>query len=642
MNFPVFEFTIPKTSGRKSCRQEQKMKKSVFVFPILTAALVTQGCVSFDFGDGSGGMGGGGGSGGTTAQVEKEAVWNYSASSPVYELESDTASLRISGLPSGKYVYMTKTNPSSTAISASYTQNVASAEGISLGQAESSSGGNGSGGSGDLLNILISVLGALLGGTSYTSATGFVPPMKFSSFVPLTATNLSYGTSVKTTMIDRTNEQLKLTVGKTTKSIYVDNDANISTFAKKDATLRAVGRYCNIWVIDSFYTNGKASGTKVNSALCENSADKFDSLYGKVREYFGDESDEIYYYYNGGEFTTEKMCRLSDTGMYDQTHNKVNIVIYDIGGDANSSSGGGVVGYFYAKDYFPDGTDIQKLTGKGYSQSEQVLNYSNEGKYFYVDAKYAVNDTTMVYSTLAHEFQHMVHWNQKTMRQELESGSGFNEMLSMLCEDLVQSYLGLDDDDSPKARLPLFEKCYPDAGLEYRDSSSYLTLLSYASNYAFGAWLSRNFGGASLIKNMSTNAYVDAKAIEAATGKSMEYLLKWYTVSCIDKDSARIGPGHTFNKSAGELSAINLWTLSKTLDSTYAETKSSGSSGYYKFNGPATFGYNAKYNLRPYGITLNYVGRTTGPDARLNFGTSSVSAKEKVYIVVSDTAPATN
>jgi hypothetical protein len=614
------------------------MKKSLFIFPILTAALVSQGCVSFDFGDG--GMGGGGGttSGGTTAQAAKAAIWTYSEAAPIFEVEPDVASLNITGVPAGKYVYMTKTNPSATAISASYTQSVASAEGIALGKAESSSGGSGSG-SGDLINILISVLGAILGGTSYTNATGFVPQMKFNAFVPLTATSLAYGTSTKTTMVDRSAEQISLTVNKTTKSIYVDNDANISTFAKKASTLRAVGKYCNVWVVDDYYTGGKASGTKVNSALCTTFADKFDSIYGKVREYFGEESDEIYYYYSNGEFKTEKMNRLSDTGMYDASHNKVNIVIYDIGGDANSSSGGGVVGYFYAKDYFPNGTDIQKLTGQGYSQAEQVLNYSNEGKYFYVDSKYAVNDTTMVYSTLAHEFQHMVHWNQKTMRQELESGSGFNEMLSMLCEDLLQSYLGLDDDDSPKARLPLFEKCYPDVGLEYRDSSSYLTLLSYADNYAFGAWLARNFGGASLIKQLSTNAYVDAKSIEAATGKDMEHLLKWYTVSCVDRNSARLNPGYSFNKSAGELSAIDLWTLSKTLDSTYAETKSSG---YYKFNGPAAFGYNAKYNLRPYGMTLNYVGRTTASDVTLSFGTGSVSSKAKTYIVVSDSAPATN
>ncbi len=613
------------------------MKKSLFVFPILTAALISQGCVSIDMSGGST-TGGGTSSGGTTSQATNAASWNYSASSPVYELASDVSTLNISGVPAGKYVYMTKTNPTATAISANYTQSVASASGLTLGNAESTSSGSSSG-TGSLINILISVLGAILGGTTYTSATGFVPQMNFNAFVPLTASSLSLGTATKTTMIDRSADQLKLVANKTTKSIYVDNDANITSFAKKDSTLRAIGKYCNIWVIDDYYTSGKASGTKVNTAICTAFADKFDSIYGKVREYFGDESDEIYYYYANGEFSTEKMSRLSDTGMYDSSHNKVNIVIYDIGGDANASNGGGIVGYFYAKDYFPNGTDIQKLTGKGYPVAEQVLNYSNEGKYFYVDSKYAVKDTSMVYSTLAHEFQHMVHWNQKSMKQELESGTGFNEMLSMLCEDLLQSYLKLDDDDSPKARLPLFEKCYPDVGLEYRDSSSYLTLLSYADNYAFGAWLARNFGGASLVKELSTNAYVDAKSIEAATGKSIEYLLKWYTVSCVDKNSDRLSPGYSFNKSAGELSAINLWTLSSSLDSTYAETKSSG---YYKFNGPATFGYNAKYNLRPYGMTLNYVGKTTDSNVSLNFGSTAVSSNERVYIVVSDTAPATN
>ncbi|MBQ9537743.1 MAG: hypothetical protein IJU95_00605, partial [Treponema sp.] len=162
------------------------MKKSLFIFPILTAALISQGCVSIEFGDG-GGIGGGssGGSGGSTAQAEREANWNYSASSPVYELEGDVSRLNINGVPSGKYVYMTKTNPSASAISAAYTQSVASAEGIALGNAESSSSGSGSG-NGSLINILIGVLGAILGGTSYTNATGFVPSMKFNSFVPLT------------------------------------------------------------------------------------------------------------------------------------------------------------------------------------------------------------------------------------------------------------------------------------------------------------------------------------------------------------------------------------------------------------------------------------------------------------------------
>ena len=94
-------------------------------------ALIFQGCVSIDMGDLGGMTGGGGGasSGGSTSQATNEASWNYTAASPVYELASDVSTLNISGVPAGKYVYMTKTNPTSTAISANYTQTVASAEG---------------------------------------------------------------------------------------------------------------------------------------------------------------------------------------------------------------------------------------------------------------------------------------------------------------------------------------------------------------------------------------------------------------------------------------------------------------------------------------------------------------------------------
>lgn len=573
-----------------------------------------------------------------TTQATQALTWQYTSASPVFEVPASAASLAISGVPAGKYIYMTKTNPSTTALPAAYTQSVASADGVTLGSADSGrqSGGSSSSG-GSLIDILIGIIGSVLGGTSYTSAAQFVPPQKFSAAVPLTATSLSLNAT--TSDIDRSSQQMQLAVDRSKKSIYVDNNANISTFVRKDSTLRASGKYCNIWVVDDYYTSGNASGTKVNSALCAAFASKFDMIYGKVRELFGEESEEIYYHYNNGEFSTAPLNRLSTTGMYDAKHNKVNIVFYDIGGDASSSSGSGIVGYFYAKDYFPNGSDVQTISGKGYSASEKVLNYSNEGKYFYVDTKYAVSDTSMVYSTLAHEFQHMVHFNQKTMRQNLESGAGFNEMLSMLCEDLLQSYLALDDDDSPKARLPLFAKCYPDVGLEYRDSSSYLTLLSYADNYAFGAWVARNFGGAQVVKAMSTNAYVDAASIEAATGKKMDYLLKWFAFSCVDRNSANTAPGYSFNKSANGVSAVNLWTLASTLNDTY---KSTSSNGYYKFDGPATFGYNAKYNLRPYGMTLLYIGRANANNVTLNFATSTVANAERAYIVVSDSAPAGN
>ena len=59
---------------------------------------------------------------------------------------------------------------------------------------------------------------------------------------------------------------------------------------------------------------------------------------------------------------------------YSSTGTKINIVVYDIGNDYSLSENQkcGIVGYFYAKDYF-------------YNYSEKGVT-SNNGKYFYIDS----------------------------------------------------------------------------------------------------------------------------------------------------------------------------------------------------------------------------------------------------------------
>ncbi len=564
-----------------------------------------------------------------TTTTSRHESWTYDPNSPIFEISPDVSSIDIHGIPEGKHIYLTKTNPSESTLPASYTQAVSTASGITLSAEETYESSSGS-----LVEILIGLVGILLGGFGYTAAMNFVPSVNYSASVDL----LPAARSAVTQQINRTDSQLTLIENSTTKNIYVDKDSNITTFEKRNATLRACGTYCNVWVVDGYYTTSSASGAKVNTTICHQLADKFDNvIYNTARNTFGEESDQIYYYYTNGDFTATSMSKLSNTGMYDQKHNKVNIVIYDIANDYNSSNATGIVGYFYAKDYFPDSEDVMTLSGHSYTEEEEPLKSSNEGKYFYIDSYYAVKQTSMVYSTLAHEFQHMIHWNQKTMLHDTETGTGFNEMLSMLCEDIIQAELGLADDDSPKARLPMWERCYPDCGLEYRQSSAYQTLLSYASNYAFGAWLARNFGGRSLIKEMSTSAFADAEAIERATGKDMSYLLKWYSYSCVDSDSYNVWPYYSFNNSKDTMYNIDLWRLSSTLPSTYKEGKSSG---YYKFDSPNAFGHNAQYNLRPYGMTLLYIGKKNSPGTTtINFSNNRVAVDEHVYIVVTENEP---
>ena len=134
-------------------------------------------------------------------------------------------------------------------------------------------------------------------------------------------------------------------------------------------------------------------------------------MYLNIRSVFGKESDVMYSSYNGKYFDTKPIEFLSETGKF------VNIVIYDIGAKNN-----GVVGYFYSKDYFPRGKEY----------IDEVLNYSNEGKYIYIDSQWAEADENICISTIAHEFEHMINYNQKSILNETNSNDAFNEMMALI------------------------------------------------------------------------------------------------------------------------------------------------------------------------------------------------------------------
>jgi hypothetical protein len=427
----------------------------------------------------------------------------------------------------------------------------------------------------------------------------------------------------------------------------VDQDSDISTFAAETATLRACGTYCNVWVVSDCYTSGTASGEKIDSAIAESLASKFDAMYLMIRNVFGDESEKICLY-SSGSVTEADMSDYDDTGT-SSAGRKVNIVVYDIGNDYGSSSSSGIVGYFYAKDYYRN-TGSALASSSGY----KVIDYSNCGKYFYVDAYFAVSYTDMVYSTLSHEFQHMIDFGVKDMDKDLSPSTWYNEMLSMLSEDILQSSLGInasDYDDSPENRLPMFNRCYKDCGLEYRSSSTYYEILSYSSAFAFGAWIIRQFGGVPVIAAMSSNDYVDTDSVTAAvnsvngTSYTMEDLLKMYAEACIFSDTTLGMP--TFNRSrtlsasdayyysAGSygypVCAVDIWNLDDIFSSDF--TGEYKNTTYYKYDGPELYGYNAAYSIRPYGMTLVKIGTASADSATITLSTTGKSS-EHLYLFV--------
>jgi hypothetical protein len=201
---------------------------------------------------------------------------------------------------------------------------------------------------------------------------------------------------------------------------------------------------------------------------------------------------------------------------------EINILLTDIGND--NSATGGVMGYFYAQDNFYNST---------YPNSNEMI-------MFYVDSVMFANTDDgdfwqkEMYSTLAHEFQHMIHFYQKNILRDIEDDTWINEMLSETTEDLIATKIehigprGVDPYDgsvgSPnntEGRYPLFNE-YNDISL----TSWYNWLENYSNVNAFGAFLTRNYGGAKVLHDILHNDKAHEDAIEFATGKTFGSILQ--------------------------------------------------------------------------------------------------------------------
>ncbi len=205
----------------------------------------------------------------------------------------------------------------------------------------------------------------------------------------------------------------------------------------------------------------------------------------------------------------------------------IHILLKDIDGD--DSTDGGVLGYYWAKDNYL----ASSISG------------SNESLVFYLDSVLLANPDGTEWeaddywpgkqiSTLAHEFQHMIHFYQKNVLRDVSSEVWLNEMCSLVTEDLVADKLMLSgprgvpvagtfdySGGTPgllEGRLPLFNR-YNDQSVNVWLSGDEV-LRSYATAYAFGAYLCRNHGGATLFNAIMDAQEGDHRAIEAALATS--------------------------------------------------------------------------------------------------------------------------
>ena len=547
----------------------------------------------------------------------RTASWTYNGSQVQYEVPHDVRTLSIT-TNEAVDVFMVKMNTGSEVIPKVSTRYLVSASRAAEGRSAESLELNGFASSGVTIDGLENVSGISADGIirkDYVPARDFVPPVLGAAGGAGRSAVEGLSAVVAEPMKSVTSRNLA--VGET-KELWVDSAAG---YVKKRATLRAQGDNCYIWVLEECFVETIASGSKINSTKAQDLATNFESMYRPIRDVFGNESDAM--------INTDGLVSISSGS---DTGTKVNIVVYDIEGDYKDGQQSGTLGYFWAKDYYTAAAAAES--------GDATIGLTNCGKYFYVDSYFLNEAPLMLYSTLAHEFQHMINFGQKTMRsmetdqagsQVLVSQTWSNEMMSMVCEDMVQEYLGVQDKDSPIARLPWLCQHYYLSGLtDWLGGNS--VQVSYAGAYAFGAYLARNYGGTQLIKEIATNNYVDQQAITQALQargyqETFESVFEKYVQALVLDNPSTTVP--SFNKSVdginGKMKAIDIFNV-KTEDELGREQ--SVRPILLKTDA------NNRVDLRPYGFTLHSIGYTkSAEDIQLTFS-SPVEDKEKVYILV--------
>ncbi|MFP4153429.1 MAG: M30 family zinc metallopeptidase [Alkalispirochaeta sp.] len=249
-----------------------------------------------------------------------------------------------------------------------------------------------------------------------------------------------------------------------------------------------MGEHCYIWVHNANFddTSTDDRDNKITSTQAEAMRDAFEAIYPEITNLLG-------YEIGGGPG--------GDGGLDGDT--RVSILFYDIRNDYSVDQWGGVLGYFWPKD----GYTQEQLDGSGYE--------SNEAEIFYIDVHFTDFWPDGIAGTLAHEYQHMIHFAQKD-RQGVPTQTWFNEMLSMVTEDFVSETLGTTVYQShPSGRVGYYNGGYPVSGIVDWHYDAY-NLYSYAGAYVFGAFLARNYGGADLIHELLTNSSAGISSINAA------------------------------------------------------------------------------------------------------------------------------
>ncbi len=256
--------------------------------------------------------------------------------------------------------------------------------------------------------------------------------------------------------------------------------------------------------------------------------------------------------------------------------NRIDVLFFDI--DDDDSTSGGALGMFWSKDnYLASPIEISNERLMFYLDS--VLTATPNDENGNEGGSWDVSDVwpAEMVSTLAHEFQHMIHFYQKAVLRLPEDESGgiwLNEMASLVTEDLLATKLGINgprdvtylDGSAGSAgnrnggRINTFNSWDYVGVTEWYDDNS--ALINYGVVYAFGAYLARNYGGAELFRKIVRNEKGGVEAITVAlqamgSEETFLSLLQKWPIAVILSDDLSAPIGYRYNTGDFFTSAVN-------------------------------------------------------------------------------------
>ena len=249
--------------------------------------------------------------------------------------------------------------------------------------------------------------------------------------------------------------------------VYDSDEEGNKAFSKVPMRLKESGEHCLICCEDSL---------EVHDDSLKTLQVKFDTIYALETALFGTCSDYT----------------VKDTAKFITNANeKIYIIVMSMTDDSTG-------GYFSTLDMYTESYI------DNYNVENNTDYRTNEARMFYINSD-MLDEMEECASALTHEFQHMLRYICDEIVKGVKTPDWYDEMLSQLAEDIFSGYLNLKTESTAISKLELF-KMFTNFGVTYWNNDDPVNnQASYSVNYAFGAYLLRNYGGASLLAALTSH-----------------------------------------------------------------------------------------------------------------------------------------